>query len=120
MVAGSDKLTSLFERFSNDPFRRRFRLLGRELAHLQMWGIERVMKDARQLIQSRVAPASPKNDGRQTPWRNHPVFVAQHGTATCCRGCIAKWHQIEAGEELTSEQLDYLLNVVRHWLLQFL
>ncbi len=29
--------------------------------------------------------AEPRNDGKQTPFRGHPVFTAQHATATCCR-----------------------------------
>jgi hypothetical protein len=34
--------------------------------------------------------------------RGHPVFIAQHATATCCRGCLAKWHDIPAGRALTT------------------
>ncbi|MCP9485713.1 MAG: DUF4186 domain-containing protein [Gaiellaceae bacterium MAG52_C11] len=37
------------------------------------------------MIAQRVAPAAPRKDGKQTPYRGHPVFVAQHATATCCR-----------------------------------
>ncbi len=106
----------LLTRLAQDPFRRKFELRGKELAHLQTWGIDKIMKDARELLTRRVAPAEPKNDGRQTPWRNHPVFVAQHATATCCRGCIAKWHGIQKGHALTSEELDQLLSVIRAWL----
>lgn len=110
----------LFARLARDSFRRKFALRDRELAHLQMWGIEKVMRDARALLQARVAPAQPKNDGRQTPWRNHPVFVAQHATATCCRGCIEKWHSIPRGRELTGEELERILSVIREWLTKFL
>lgn len=106
----------LLERLARDPFRRKFVLRGRELAHLQTWGLERVMRDARELLARRVAPAEPANDGRQTPWRNHPVFVAQHATGTCCRGCIARWHGIEKGHALSRDELDGLLGVIRAWL----
>jgi hypothetical protein len=68
------------------------------------------------LIRKRLAPAEPKNDGRQTPWRNHPVFVAQHATATCCRGCLAKVHGIEKGHELTSDELQHVLAAIERWL----
>ena len=51
-----------------------------------------------------------------TPMRGHPVFVAQHATATCCRGCVAKWHHIPQGRELTDDELGYLVAVVMAWI----
>jgi Domain of unknown function (DUF4186) len=105
-----------FRRLARSSFRQRFHLQGRELAYLQMWGVPHVMKQAGELIRKRVAPAFPPNDGRQTPWRNHPVFVAQHATATCCRGCLAKTHEIEKGRELTPEELAHVLGVIERWL----
>ena len=63
-----------------------------------------------------MAPAAPRNDGRQTPWRGHPVFIAQHATATCCRGCLAKWHRIARGQALSDEQIDHVLTVIQRWL----
>lgn len=105
-----------FRRLGGSSFRRKFRLQGRELAYLQMWGLPHVMKQAEELIRKRVAPAAPPNDGRQTPWRNHPVFVAQHATATCCRGCLEKTHEIAKGQPLTEEELRYVLAVIEKWL----
>ena len=57
-----------------------------------------------------------RNDGRQTPWRGHPVFTAQHATATCCRGCIAKWHHLPQGRELTDAEIDRLADLVMAWI----
>lgn len=105
-----------FARLGRSAFRRKFRLTGRELAYLQTWGLAHVMRQAEEILRKRVAPASIANDGRQTPWRNHPVFVAQHATATCCRGCIARVHEVPAGHELTPEELRYLLSVIERWL----
>ena len=68
---------------------------------------------ARQFIVQRLAPASPSNDGKQTPMRGHPAFIAQHATATCCRACLAKWHFIPPGRELTEEQVAYVVGVMR-------
>ena len=56
------------------------------------------------------------NDGKQTPFRGHPVFIAQHATATCCRGCLAKWHHIPEGQALSPEQQHYVVAVIHHWL----
>ena len=109
-------IEALFERFSKDRFRSRFRLFERERAYLERWGIEKVMRDAEQILRTRVASAHPANDGKQTPWRNHPVFIAQHATATCCRGCIAKWHSIPKGAPLQPEELQRILVVIRTWL----
>ncbi len=58
----------------------------------------------------------PANDGKQTPMRGHPVFTAQHATATCCRGCLAKWHGIEKRRQLTEAEIDYVVGVIRQWL----
>ena len=48
--------------------------------------------------------------------RGHPIFIAQHATATCCRGCLAKWHRIPQGQPLTPEQIDYIIAVLARWL----
>lgn len=109
-----------FHRLDAASFRRRFRLKGRELAYLQTWGLDRVMEQGRRFIDERLAPASPRNDGRQTPWGNHPVFVAQHATATCCRGCLEKVHEIAKGHELTEEEKVHVLSAIERWLRQFL
>ena len=110
-------LDEAFRRLAQSSFRRKFRLQGRELAYVQMWGLPHVMKQAAELLRKRVGPAVIANDGRQTPWRNHPVFVAQHATATCCRGCIEKVHEIEKGHELTPEELQHLLAAIERWLM---
>ena len=64
----------------------------------------------------RLAPAFIPNDGRQTPMRGHPVFIAQHATACCCRGCLAKWHAIPAGRELTAREQRYVVEVLMAWI----
>jgi hypothetical protein len=48
--------------------------------------------------------------------RGHPVFVAQHATATCCRGCIAKWHRIEKGRALRAEEVDFTVALIMGWI----
>ena len=110
------ELDEAFQRLAISSFRRKFRLAGKELAYLQTWGLPHVMKQAEEIVRKRLAPAVIPNDGRQTPWRNHPVFVAQHATATCCRGCLAKVHEIPAGHELSPEELRRVLEVLSRWL----
>jgi hypothetical protein len=110
------EIDEAFGRLAKSAFRRKFFLQGKDLAYLDTWGIGHVMKQAADLIAKRLAPAEPRNDGKQTPWRNHPVFVAQHATATCCRGCLEKTHGIEKGHALTEEEFEYVLQVIERWL----
>ena len=67
---------------------------------------------------NRVAPADPVNDGKQTPMRGHPVFIAQHACACCCRGCLFKWHNIEKGKELNQKQIDYIVELLIKWIIK--
>jgi hypothetical protein len=111
-------LEELFAALGRSEFRRRFRLRGCEAAYLHEKGLDIVLVYARQFIESRLAPAEPANDGRQTPTRNHPAFIAQHATATCCRGCLEKWHGIPKGRSLSAAEIDYVVAVIRRWLVQ--
>ena len=86
------------------------------MAYLQSKGLATVLSHTRDFVVQRLAPADPPNDGKQTPMRGHPAFIAQHATATCCRSCLAKWHRIEKGAELTGEEVEYVVGVVRGWL----
>jgi hypothetical protein len=99
-------------------FRRRIHLQQKELEVLHKKGLSEVLEHAADFIEKRLAPALPANDGKQTPWHNHPVFVAQHATATCCRGCLQKWHQIPKGRALTEEEQQYIVEVIGAWLSQ--
>lgn len=109
-------LDDLFRRLSRSAFRSRFRLRGRELEYLRSRGRPAVLEHAGSFVAQRLAPAEPVNDGKQTPFGNHPVFVAQHATGTCCRGCLAKWHGIPKGRQLTEEETAYVVNVIDEWL----
>lgn len=115
-MPASNDLDALFTRLSQSSFRQRFHLKDPELSYLHRKGMTTVMQHAQQFIESRLAPAFPANDGKQTPWRNHPVFVAQHATATCCRGCLERWHGIAKGQALTDEEIRYVLAVIECWL----
>jgi hypothetical protein len=109
-------MEQLFYRLSKSRFRSRFRLGEKERDYLRDKGFSLIERHAREFVKKRLAPAVPHNDGRQTPMRNHPVFIAQHATATCCRKCLARWHDIKMGGELTEKQCDYIVSVIMHWL----
>lgn len=106
----------LFAALAGSAFRRRQRLGAADLAYLRGKGMETVLRHAREMVDERLAPAAPANDGRQTPMRGHPAFVAQHATAACCRGCLAKWHRIPAGRALTEGERAHVVGVLGRWL----
>lgn len=106
----------LWQRLQQSAFRRRFALNPREDAYLRAKGMAVVLNHARDFIASRLAPALPVKDGKQTPWRGHPVFVAQHATATCCRGCLEKWYGIPRGVALTEAQQAFIVAMIALWL----
>lgn len=89
-----NNLDAVFSKLACSSFRSRFRLQATERDYLRARGLKTVLEHGEKFIEQRLAPDDPPNDGKQTPMRNHPVFVAQHATATCCRGCLAKWHGI--------------------------
>ncbi len=109
-------LDDLFAALERSEFRSRFRLGPKERAYLHEKTLAVILEHGRRFVIGRLAPAQPAADGRQTPMRGHPVFVAQHATATCCRGCLAKWHYISQGKPLSDEQIDYVLWVIETWL----
>ena len=75
-----------------------------------------IREHAYDFIGKRLAPENIPNDGKQTPWKGHPVFIAQHATGCCCRECLFKWHRINKGKELTKEQQDYVVDVLMTWI----
>jgi predicted Fe-S protein YdhL (DUF1289 family) len=109
-------LNELFDALARSAFRQRQRLGSREVAYIAERGVDSVIAHARDLVARRLAPAEPANDGKQTPFKGHPVFIAQHATATCCRGCLEKWHGIPKGRALTPEEQDQVVAVLARWL----
>jgi hypothetical protein len=100
-------IDSTLEARARHPFRAKFHLRGRDAATVQLRGMEVIREHAAEPLARRVAPAEPAKDGKQTPYRGHPVFVAQHATATCCRTCLQRWHGIPKGRGLTADEQAY-------------
>ena len=110
----------LTERLSHSKFRSRFQLTKGDRRYIAVKGMDAIKKHAAEIVRQRLSPAEPKNDGSQTPMRGapkgHPVFIAQHATATCCRGCLYKWHGIPEGQELTEKEQEYIVDVLMKWI----
>jgi predicted Fe-S protein YdhL (DUF1289 family) len=109
-------LDALFDALAKSAFRRRFALGVREGRYLRERGMDAVIAQAHELIGKRLAPPMPFNDGKQTPFRGHPVFIAQHATATCCRSCLAKWHGIAPGKALDDAERRHIVDAIARWL----
>jgi len=110
------ELSDLFAALDKSTFRRKFCLRDKEQKYFQEKGADVICQHAEDIIRKRLAPANPTSDGKQTPMRGHPVFVAQHATATCCRGCLQKWHYIKRGKELSETEIEYVVKVLLAWL----
>lgn len=108
--------TRLFERLAKSAFRSRFRLTQKDKSYIVSKGMATIRRHAIDFVTKRLAPAVIPNDGKQTPLRGHPVFLAQHATGCCCRSCLSKWHHIPAGRQLTEEEQQYIVAVLMTWI----
>jgi hypothetical protein len=114
-VADTALIDSRIDRLAKYRFRAKFHLYARDRATVTLRGMETIRAHAHDLIARRLAPAEPHKDGKQTPYRGHPVFVAQHATATCCRTCLQRAHEIPKGRELSDEEREYVVDVICRW-----
>ncbi|MEE1010429.1 MAG: DUF4186 domain-containing protein [Acutalibacteraceae bacterium] len=103
-------------KLKKSDFRAGFHLTEKDKAYIAEKGMDTVRKHAEEFVRTRLAPAHPPNDGKQTPMRGHPVFVAQHACACCCRGCLEKWYRVPQGKELTDIQQEKIVNLLMVWI----
>lgn len=112
------KIEAVLARLAHSRFRSRFHLHDKERQYVLAKGLPVIQQHAEDFLAQRIAPAYPQNDGKQTPMRNHPVFIAQHATACCCRGCIEKWHHIPQGKALNQMEIQYLRDLIMTWIIR--
>ncbi len=102
--------------FKKSKFRSKFKLNSEELKYVVKNGELKIKEHAFSFIKKRLAPAYPDKDGKQTPFKGHPVFKAQHATATCCRSCLKKWHGIQKEKPLSENEIEYIVQYVTGWI----
>jgi len=107
-----------FEKLARSKFRSRFKLTEADRKYIAEKGMETIRRHAEDFVRQKLAPDQPPNDGRQTPMRGHPVFKAQHATATCCRGCMNKWWKTPLGVELSAERQRKTVNLIMEWIVR--
>ena len=111
-------IAQALDNLKQSRFRASFHLGTRELSYMEKQGQEVIRSHCEDFIRQRLAPAYPYNDGKQTPMKGHPVFIAQHACACCCRGCLEKWYRIPQGRKLTESQQRKIVNLLMAWIEQ--
>ena len=104
------------DKLSKSKFRSSFHLNKKMIEYIDKNGLSKVEEHCKAFINEKLAPAYPKNDGKQTPMKNHPVFIAQHACACCCRGCLEKWHNIPKGKPLKEKEIKFINALIMEWI----
>ncbi|HIW57095.1 MAG TPA: DUF4186 domain-containing protein [Firmicutes bacterium] len=104
------------DKLEHSSFRSSFRLKEKDKKYIREKGLSVIRGHAEDFISARLAPAYIPNDGKQTPMRGHPVFIAQHATACCCRKCLNKWYKVPMGVELSKERQEKIVNLIMGWI----
>ena len=106
----------IWQRLAKSPFRCKFKLSAKDKLYARQKGLDVIYQHAYDFVAHRLAPSNITNDGKQTPMRGHPVFIAQHATGCCCRGCLEKWHHIPKGRTLTIQEQEYIVKILMQWI----
>ena len=109
-------MENILYRLSMSKFRSSFKLKEKDKKYVNEKGIETIKNHAYDFINNRLASEIILNDEKQTPMKGHPVFIAQHATATCCRKCLYKWHKIKENKKLSEQEIKYIVNIIISWI----
>lgn len=109
-------INNQLQALSKSKFRSSFNLKEKDKEYIKEKGIAKIEEHAYDFITKRLAPKDIPNDGKQTPMKGHPVFIAEHATATCCRGCLYKWHKIRKGKDLSEKEIKYVVDIIMEWI----
>lgn len=110
-----DNIEVILERLKKSKFRNSFKLKEKDLKYIKEKGIDKIKCHAYDFVNKNLK-IKLINDGRQTPTYNHPVFISQHATATCCRSCLEKWHKIPSDRDLNDNEINYIVEVIMRWI----
>lgn len=109
------EINVILEKLNKSKFRSGFKLKQNDIKYIEEKGLEKIKEHAYDFVIKRLAKKL-SNDGKQTPMKGHPVFIAQHATATCCRTCLYKWHKIDESKDLNKQQIDYIVEIIMKWI----
>jgi exodeoxyribonuclease V alpha subunit len=111
-----EKIKNIFDRLSKSKFRSSFHLKDKDILYIEDKGINKIRNHAYDFVTKRLADTSNVTDGKQTPMKGHPVFIAQHATGTCCRRCLEKWHHISKNKNMTDDDIKYVVDIIMSWI----
>lgn len=109
-------ISEALQKLEKSRFRSSFHLSEKDKEYVRKKGMDTIRSHACDFIKQRIAPAEIANDGKQTPMKSHPVFIAQHACACCCRGCLNKWYGVRKNVELTQAQQEKIVNLLMAWI----
>ena len=110
----NNKLDSL----AKSKFRSSFHLRKYMIDYINEKGLDLIKSHTIDFVNEKLSPSEPKNDGKQTPMKGHPVFLAMHACGCCCRSCLNKWHDIPKGRELTNDEKEYIVSLLMIWIIR--
>ena len=111
-----EKIKNIFDRLSKSKFRSSFHLKDKDILYIEDKGIDKIRNHVYDFVTKRLADTSNVTDGKQTPMKGHPVFIAQHATGTCCRRCLEKWHHISKNKNMTDDDIKYVVDIIMSWI----
>lgn len=111
-----EKIKNILDRLSKSKFRSSFHLKDKDILYIEDKGIDKIRNHAYDFVTKRLADTSNVTDGKQTPMKGHPVFIAQHATGTCCRSCLEKWHHISKNKNMTEDDIKYVVDIIMSWI----
>ena len=111
-----EKIKNILDRLSKSKFRSSFHLKDKDILYIEDKGIDKIRNHAYDFVTKRLADTSNVTDGKQTPMKGHPVFIAQHATGTCCRRCLEKWHYISKNKNMTEDDIKYVVDIIMSWI----
>ena len=106
------------QKLNRSKVRASFKLKEADIEYIDKKGLDVIRSHACDFVKTRLAPCPTPNDGKQTPTKGHPVFIAQHATATCCRGCLNKWYRVPLNTELSEIQQKKIVGLIMAWIQQ--
>ena len=111
-----EKIKNILNRLSKSKFRSSFHLKDKDILYIEDKGIDKIRNHAYDFVTKRLADTANVTDGKQTPMKGHPVFIAQHATGTCCRRCLEKWHYISKNKNMTDDDIKYVVDIIMSWI----
>ena len=111
-----EKIKNIFDKLSKSKFRSSFHLKDKDILYIEDKAIDKIRNHAYDFVTKRLADTSNVTDGKQTPMKGHPVFIAQHATGTCCRRCLEKWHHISKNKNMTDDDIKYVVDIIMSWI----